>query len=168
MALAADSRHLCYLPSKFGPDITGTSSYAFTTIAVGNSYARHQLLEDSVAVEPTSSLLVPSFRSGTEGRLVELRKLFDRVAIRGGWSAGDIRSRALRHTYCSARLMTLDGGVAVSTFQVAREMGHGGDSLVRRIYGHLGEIRHRSEAVEYRVEQHAATLGDRLAVLRTL
>lgn len=114
---------------------------------------------------PTSSLLFPSFRSGTEGRLVELRKIFDRGAIRGGWSAGDIRSRALRNTYCSAGLMTLDGGVAVSTFQVAREMGHGGDSLVRRIYGHLGEIRHRAEAVEYRVEQHAAALGDRLSAL---
>ena len=30
-----------------------------------------------------------------------------------------------------------------------------------RIYGHLGEVRHRAEAVEYRVEQHVATLGDR-------
>jgi hypothetical protein len=28
----------------------------------------------------------------------------------------------------------------------ASTLGHGGDSLVRRIYGHLGEIRHRSEA----------------------
>ena len=44
-------------------------------------------------------------------------------------------------------------------------MGHGGDSLLRRIYGHLGEVRHRAEAVEYRVEQHAEALGPRLAAL---
>jgi integrase len=114
---------------------------------------------------PTSNLLFPSFRSGAEGRLVELRKIFDRVAIRGGWPIGAIRSRALRHTYCASRLQTLDGGAPVSLFTVARELGHGGDSLVRRIYGHLGEVRHRAEAVEYRVEQHVATLGERLSEL---
>jgi integrase len=114
---------------------------------------------------PASSLLFPSFRTGAEGRLVELRKIFDRVALRGGWHAGDIRSRALRHTYCASRLQTLDAGAPVSLFTVAREMGHGGDSLVRRIYGHLGELRHRANAVEYRVEQHAAVLGARLQAL---
>jgi hypothetical protein len=35
---------------------------------------------------------------------------------------------------------------------------------VRRIHGHLGDVRHRSESVEYRVEQHTAALGDRLAL----
>jgi len=34
------------------------------------------------------------------------------------------------------------------------------------VYGHLGETRHRAEAAEYRVEQHAAKLKDRLAALR--
>jgi hypothetical protein len=48
---------------------------------------------------------------------------------------------------------------------VARALGHGGDSLVRRIYGHLGEIRHRSEVVEYRVENHRDALGERLGLL---
>ncbi len=114
---------------------------------------------------PASRLLFPSFRVGTEHRLMELRKIFDRVAVRGGWQAGDIRSRALRHTYCSTRLQTLDAGAPVSQFTVAREMGHGGDSLVRRIYGHLGDVRHRAEVVEYRVEQHAAALSDRLAAM---
>lgn len=32
-------------------------------------------------------------------------------------------------------------------------MGHGGEQLVTRVYGHLGQIRHRSEYVEYRIEQ---------------
>jgi hypothetical protein len=51
---------------------------------------------------------------------------------------------------------------------VARELGHGGDSLVKRIYGHLGELRHWAEVVEYRIEQHEERLRERLAVLSTL
>jgi hypothetical protein len=49
---------------------------------------------------------------------------------------------------------------------VGRELGHGGDALVRRVYGHLGTIRHRTEIVEYRVEQFAEPLRERLAALR--
>lgn len=45
---------------------------------------------------------------------------------------------------------------------MAKELGHGGESLVRRVYGHLGEVRQRSELVEYRVADHAQRLGDRL------
>jgi integrase len=70
-----------------------------------------------------------------------------------------------RHTYCSTRLQTLDQGAPVSQFTVTRELGHGGDALVRRIYGHLGDIRHRSEVVEYRIEQHEERLRDRLVAL---
>lgn len=40
--------------------------------------------------------------------------------------------------------------------------------MVQRVYSHLGAVRHRSEAVEYRVEQHRATLGERLRVLESL
>ena len=46
----------------------------------------------------------------------------------------------------------------MSTYTVAREIGHGGEAIVRRVYGHLGQVRHRAEAVEYRVERHAAKL----------
>jgi hypothetical protein len=35
-----------------------------------------------------------------------------------------------------------------------------------RVYGHIGELRHRSECVEYRVDQHEERLGDRLRHLR--
>jgi hypothetical protein len=35
----------------------------------------------------------------------------------------------------------------------APELGHGGHGLMRRVYGHLGRIRHRAEVVEYRIEQ---------------
>jgi hypothetical protein len=52
------------------------------------------------------------------------------------------------------RLQALDSGSPISVYTVAKELGHGGDSMVRRVYGHLGAIRHRSEHVEFRVENH--------------
>ena len=82
--------------------------------------------------------------------------------MRAGLSAGEIRTKAFRHTYCAARLQTFDQGAPVSTYTVARELGHESEAMVRRVYAHLGTIRHRSEMVEYRVEQHLERLGDRL------
>lgn len=38
--------------------------------------------------------------------------------------------------------------------------------MVRRVYGRLGAMRHRSEHVEYRVEQFKEKLGERLANLK--
>ncbi len=87
------------------------------------------------------------------------------MAVRAAWKAGEIRSKMFRHTYCAARLQTLDQGAPVSVYTVAKELGHGGESMVRRVYGHLGQVRHRAEVVEYRVEQHVAKLGERLAAL---
>ena len=84
----------------------------------------------------------------------------------GSRKPGEIRSKMFRHTYCAARLQTVDQGAPVSTYTVAREMGHGGEAMVRKVYGHLGQVRHRAEAVEYRVEQHVAKLGGRLEALR--
>ena len=114
-----------------------------------------------------SGLLFPSDRRGTVGMIQDTRKIIDAVARRAGWEAGEIRTKVFRHTYCAARLQTLDRGAPVSAWTVAKEMGHGGRSLVDRVYGHLGEVRHRSDAVEYRAEQHAAALGERLVALRT-
>ena len=37
---------------------------------------------------------------------------------------------------------------------------------VENVYGHLGEVRHRAEAVDYRVEQHRETLAERLETLK--
>ena len=42
------------------------------------------------------------------------------------------------------------------------EIGHGGEAMVQLVYGHLGQAPYRAEVVEYRVEQHAAKLGERL------
>lgn len=128
---------------------------------------------------PTSGLLFPSGRTGKMIR--DTRKTLDQVAKRCGWQEGDIRTRIFRHTYCAARLQTFDGyrvlgedeegneirePIPVSRYTVAKEMGHGGTQLVERVYGHLGEVRHRAERVEYRADQHTEELGERLEALQ--
>jgi hypothetical protein len=100
--------------------------------------------------------------SAPEQMIGDVRNLLDRVARRAGLEPGEIRTKALRHTYCAARLQTLDQGAPVSTYTVVHELGHESEAMVRRVYAHLGTIRHRSEVVEYRVEQHLGRLGDRL------
>ena len=82
-------------------------------------------------------------------------------------------------TYCSQRLQTFSwvktgddeegepilSAIPISEFQVSKELGHGGTAMVKRVYGHLGEVQHRSEVVEYRLEHHREALGDRLTAL---
>lgn len=110
-------------------------------------------------------LLFPSTRAEEPQPIKDLRKALDAVAERAGWAKGEIRTKMFRHTYCAARLQTLDHGAPISPFTVAREMGHGGQALVDRVYGHLGDVRHRSDAVEYRAEQHREKLGERLEAI---
>jgi integrase len=121
------------------------------------------------ATAPPGQLLFPSLRMKAlekrETMINDFRKLLDAIAERAGWKPGEIRSKMFRHTYCAARLQTLDNEAPVSPYTVAKELGHGGEAMVRRVYGHLGEVHHRSEHVEYRVEQFKEKLGDRLAAL---
>ena len=122
------------------------------------------------------ALLFPSVR-GT-GPVRDLRKALDAAAAPVRWKAGEIRTKMFRHTYCAARLQTAtrilrrdaEGNdvvqwVPVSRDEVAREMGHGGTTLVAKVYGHVGDNSHRSEEPEYRVEQHRKTLSPRLTLL---
>jgi integrase len=78
------------------------------------------------ADRPPSRLLLPSYRTGQEAMITDFRKLLDAVAVRAGWKAGEILSKMFRHSYCAARLQTLDHGAPVSAYTVARELGHGG------------------------------------------
>ena len=71
-----------------------------------------------------------------------------------GWQDGEIRTRPFRVTYATARLQTLDRGAPVSPWTVEKELGHGSRDMLEEVYGRVGEVRHRSEVVEYRVEQH--------------
>lgn len=116
--------------------------------------------------KPLGKLLFPRIVAGQEQPVGDFRKTLDTVAERAGWQRGDVRARSFRHTYCAARLQTLDGGKPVAIFTVSRELGHGGETMVKRVYAHLGEVRHRARHVEYRVEQHRAALAERLEALR--
>ena len=49
-----------------------------------------------------------------------------------------------------APLQTLDRGAPVSRYALSRELGHGSEEMLRRVYAHLGDVRHRSEVVEFR------------------
>lgn len=120
---------------------------------------RPYLLERERAF-PDSELLFPSERG--PGMIRDLRKALDAIGERAGWEAGEIRTKMFRHTYCAARLQTLDRGAPVAPWTVAREMGHGGQRLVERVYGHLGDVRHRSETIEYRLGQHREALRERI------
>jgi integrase len=97
--------------------------------------------------------------------VTDVRKMLDSIGKPAGWKAGEIRAKMFRHAYCSARLQTLDNGQSVSTFLVGRELGHSGDTMVQRVYAHLGKIRHQSKHVEFRVSQHRKLLKDRLKAL---
>jgi integrase len=102
---------------------------------------------------PRRVLLFPSAHRrvrADEQPITDLRGALDEIAAAAGWAKGEVRTKAFRHTYCAARLQTLDRGYPVSMYTVAKELGHGGDTLVKRVYGHLGDIRHRSEVVEFR------------------
>jgi integrase len=120
------------------------------------------------------ALLFPSPRGA--GMLVDVRKALDAVGELAGWDEGEIRTKAFRHTYCAARLQNatrvLKPGtdevqwIPVSRDEVAREMGHGGSTLVARVYGHVGDKKVRGEVPEYRVENHRKELGKRLTALR--
>jgi integrase len=115
---------------------------------------------------PPTQLLFPSSNGAGEQMVTNFDGALDQVAEHAGWKPGEIRSKMFRHTYCSTRLQTLDHGAPISIYTVSRELGHGGDSLVKRVYGHLGAVRHRSEVVEYRVEHFAEQLKERLAALQ--
>ncbi len=124
-----------------------------------------EILRLYVFDRPPSRLLFPSYFARHEAMVTDFRKPLDLVAARVGWKPGEITPKQFRHTYTAARLQTLDQGAPVSVYTVAKELGHGGESMVRRVYGHLGTVRHRSDVVEYRVEQHGA-LAERVAALR--
>jgi hypothetical protein len=45
---------------------------------------------------------------GIAALLSDWRKTLDRAAMRAGWTRGEVRSKAFRHTSCAARLQTIE------------------------------------------------------------
>jgi integrase len=159
--VSTDRRTVTFRPNTWRRLKTATS---FRTVPLWPQLG--QILGARLVQRPPARLLFPSYRTGQEAMVTDWRKLLDGVAARAGWKPGEIRSKMFRHTYTAARLQTLDQGAPVSVYTVAKELGHGGASMVRRVYGHLGTVRHRSRVVEYRVRQHRKVLGERLTLVR--
>src|SRR2546425_4762120 len=155
--VSTDRKIITFRPNRWRRLKTATS---FRNVPLWPQLA--EILGVYLVQRPPARLLFPSYRTGDEAMVTDWRKLLDRIAGRGGWKPGEIRSKMFRHTYTAARLQTLDQGAPVSVFTVAKELGHGGEAMVRRVYGHLGPGRHRSKVVEFRVRQHRKVLGNRL------
>ena len=85
-----------------------------------------------------------------------------RIAVRAGWKKGELGTRVFRHTWTAARLQTLDHGAPVSIYTVSRQLGHGSEEMVRRVYAHLGSVRHRSEVGSFAWNNTIEALKDRL------
>jgi integrase len=154
-----------FCPTPFRRGKQGKSVHAERIIPVWPQLA--EILGEYLVTRPPAQLLFPAWREGLERRVGDLRKQLRGITALAGLVADSLTTKVFRHTYCSARLATLDRGEPVSVDTVRREMGHGDEGLVRRIYGHLGLIRHRAAAVEYRLAQHDEALGDRLTAFRT-
>ena len=109
-------------------------------------------------LERSGRLLFPSFVKGQEAVLVDVRKLVDRIAIRAGWKAGELTTRVFPPQ--------LDGCPAAdprswgTSEPVYRHPGArprlGGDGPPRVCAP--GNVRHRSEVMEFRPEQHLEAL----------
>jgi len=61
-----------------------------------------------------------------------------------------ITLHSLRHPYTAARLQTTDHGAPISIYAVMKELGHRSIGLIETTYGHLMDVRHRSDVVAYR------------------
>lgn len=108
----------------------------------------------------TSSLLFEGRNAaGRPQMITSYHKAFTRMkwaaaALLGDVNGGKLLAKAInprvfRVTYCSARLQTLDNGKPVASWTVEAEMGHNSGKMIKRVYGRIGEVRHRSEVVEY-------------------
>ena len=100
---------------------------------------------------PKGELLFPGKNNaGHEAMIQDLRKAYDQMPMPEARLPGvALRSKVIRHTWCAARLQTLDRGAPVPIYTVAEEMGHKDTQMIKRIYGHLGRVRHRGEEVEF-------------------
>lgn len=111
-----------------------------------------------------AGLLFDSPRGGGVDRMITgLSRAFDEAAALAGVDLANrygtaaaaaflrktVNPRALRPTYCAARLQTTDGGRPVATWTVRGEMGHSSLKMIEQVYGRLGAVRHRGDVVEF-------------------
>jgi integrase len=93
------------------------------------TYLSERTAQEVLYNRPTHRLLFPAEDGGMRR---DIRGLLDRLGERAGWKPGEIRAKMFRHTYCAARLQTLDRGAPVGPYTVARELGHDSTAMSRR------------------------------------
>ncbi len=94
-----------------------------------------------------SGLLFPAPTHG--GMMDDVRWQLDKALERAKITK-PVNLHTFRHTYAAMRLQTTDNGQAVSPYTVMRELGHSSIGLIEKTYGHLLNVRHRADVVEYR------------------
>jgi integrase len=114
---------------------------------------------------PTGRFLFPS-PTDADKPIRNINKLIQQLSLRIGREA--VTPKIFRHTYCAARLQTMDNEKPIAQFTVSDELGHNSAQMVRDIYGHVGTVRHRSEVVEYPLEPYMLQLKPRLERLQTV
>jgi integrase len=92
----------------------------------------------------------------TGGRVGDARKAFDAIARRAGLPAKRLRSRTLRTSYITHRLLSLDEGRPVTTEMVRQEIGHSGSSkTIERVYARVSRRRERLDPFAFRIESYS-------------
>jgi integrase len=99
------------------------------------------------------SPLFVSDRNG--GPVGDARKAFDAIARRAGLPAKRLRSRTLRVSYITHRLLSLDEGRPVTTEMVRQEVGHSATSkTIERVYARVSRRRERLDPFAFRIESY--------------
>lgn len=117
---------------------------------------------------PTRGILFPS-PTRPDRPVRSIKRLVGELALRIDYD-GTLTPKIFRHTYCAARLDTLENGEPVTHLKVARELGHKSTDMVEQIYGHVnaglaGFV--RKPYMEFLLEDHEEELGDRVGKMRT-
>jgi hypothetical protein len=90
------------------------------------------------------------------------RKTLDVIAMRAGWSRGQVRTRSFRTSYITHRLACIEAGALIDPYQVAREVGHADLRLIMKVYGRVQRRRIRMEGLAFRVDAIGPALKPRL------
>jgi integrase len=81
--------------------------------------------------------------NGTETKTWgKLHRHLDRAALIAGIEKR-IKPPVFRVADCAARLRAMDNGAPVATWTVKTETGHSSLSMIEKVYGRLGIVRHR-------------------------
>jgi integrase len=108
-------------------------------------------LLDQRAIEGGQLLFRSPHVADREAPITDLRDLLDRVGRRAGWQDGEVRTRPFRVTYATAGSRPSTMALRCRPGPWRRSSGLPGQE---DMYGRIGEVRHRADVVEYRVEQH--------------